>query len=163
MWFADPTGKALGRIDMSGHTTYYIPSNTSGSRTLGVVSGVDGNPIFTGWDGTNNYVGKVVLWVPSHVTPQAVTATHGNSFTATLATFSDYELVHSWSFAATIHWGDGSSSKGQVVQTSSSSPRQFKIVGSHTYSGSGNYPIHIDVQEPGDKYSFGANATASIQ
>jgi len=133
------------------------------SRFNCVVSGVDGNPIFTAWDGTSNYVGKVVLWVPSHVTPQAVTATHGNSFTATLATFSDYELVHSWSFAATIHWGDGSSSKGQVVQTSSSSPRQFKIGGSHTYSASGNYPIHIDIQEPGDKYSFGANATASIK
>jgi virginiamycin B lyase len=163
MWFTDPIGKALGRIDMSGHTTYYVPSTTSGSYTIGVVSGVDGNPIFTAWDGTRNYVGKIVLWIPGHVTPHAVTASHGKSFTATLATFSDYELVHSWSFAATIHWGDGSSSKAQVAQTSSSSPRQFTIVGSHTYSGSGNYPIHIDVQEPGDKYSFGANATASIQ
>ena len=163
MWFADPLGKALGRIDMSGHTTYYIPSNTSGARTFGVVSGVDGNPIFTATDGTNSYVGKVVLWVPSHVTSQAVSATHGSSFSATLAIFSDYELVHSWSFKATIHWGDGSSSQGKVVQTSSSSPRQFKIVGSHTYSGSGNYPSHVDVQEPGDKYSFGADATASIK
>ena len=163
MWFADPIGKALGRIDMSGHTTYYIPSTTSGSVTIGVVSGVDGNPIFTASDGTSNYVGKVVLWVPSRVTPQAVTATHGNSFTATLATFSDYELVHSWSFTPTIHWGDGTSSKGQVILTLSSSPRHFKIVGSHTYSGSGNYSIHVDVQEPGNKYSFAANTTASIK
>lgn len=161
MWFADPVGKALGRIDMSGHTTYYIPSNTSGARTFGVVSGVDGNPIFTASDGTSSYVGKVVLWVPSKVTPQAITATHGSSFTATLATFSDYELVHSWSFTPTIHWGDGTTSKGQVIQTSSSSPRHFKIVGSHTYAGSGNYSIHVEVQEPGDKYSFAANTTAS--
>ena len=163
MWFSDPMGKALGRIDMSGHTTYYIPSTTSGSRTTDVVSGVDGNPIFTGWDGTKNYVGKVVLWVPGNVTPQAVTTTHGSSFSATLATFSDYELVHGWSFTPTIHWGDGTSSKGQVILTSSSAPRHFKIAGSHTYSGSGNYSIHVDIQEPGDKYSFAANTSATVK
>lgn len=163
MWFADPIGKALGRIDMSGHTTYYIPSTTSGSVTIGVVSGVDGNPIFTASDGTSNfYVSKVVLWVPSNVTPQAVAATHGGSFTATLATFSDFELVHSWSFTPTIQWGDGTSSKGQVVQTSSSSPRQFKIVGTHTYSAPGSYSIHVNVQEPGDQYQFPADTTASV-
>jgi len=163
MWFTDPLGKALGRIDMSGHITYYIPSTTSGSYTIGVVSGVDGNPIFTAWDGTSNYVGKVVLWVPSNIMPQAITATHGSSFTASLATFSDYELVHSWSFTPTIQWGDGTSSKGQVIQTSSSSPRHFKIVGSHTYSASGRYSIYVNIQEPGDKYSFSADTTASVK
>jgi hypothetical protein len=163
MWFADPLGKALGRIDMSGHTSYYIPSNTSGARTFGVVSGVDGNPIFTGTDGTNGYIGKVVLWVPRNVTAQAVSATHGSSVTATLATFSDNELVHGWSFTPSVSWGDGITSKGQVIQTSSSSPRQFKVVGSHTYSAAGSYPIRVSISEPGDQYAFSANTTASVK
>ena len=162
MWFADPVGKALGRIDMSGHPTYYIPSMTSGSATIGVVSGVDGNPIFTGTDGTSWYIGKVVLWVPGNIMPQAVRAAHGTSFTATLATFSDYELVHGWSFTPQIHWGDGGISNGQVVQISSSSPRQFKVVGSHTYAAPGSYSIHVDINEPGDQYSFPADTTASV-
>jgi virginiamycin B lyase len=163
MWFTDPVGKALGRIDMSGHTTYYIPSNAAHSFTHSVVSGVDGNPIFTGFDGTNDYVAKVVLWVPSKPAPQAVNATHGTSFTATLATFSDKELVHGWTFTPWIYWGDGTSSKGEVVQTSSASPRQFKIVGSHKYGAAGSYSIHVDVHEPGDQYWFGANTTASVK
>ncbi len=49
-------------------------------------------------------------------------------------------------YAATIYWGDGSSSAGTVVN---SGGENYTVLGSHTYSEEGNYTLTVNVSQPG--------------
>lgn len=48
------------------------------------------------------------------------------------------------SYQATIDWGDGTVSAGQVIATGT--PQNFEILGSHTYAEEGNYTLTVSVK-----------------
>ncbi len=58
-----------------------------------------------------------------------------------VAVFTDSSGAPLSSYTATIFWGDGSSSAGQVVATST--PNTFLILGSHTYAEEGDYTLSV--------------------
>jgi hypothetical protein len=66
---------------------------------------------------------------PITATGQAVTATEGQSFSGTVATFTDPDTNATASeYSATIDWGDGNTSTGTI----SGSGGSFSVSGSHT-------------------------------
>lgn len=79
--------------------------------------------------------------------PQDVTATENVGFTnAPLAqVVNNNELTPPTDFAATIDWGDGSQSAGQLTGTSG----VFTLSGSHTYAEDGSYTVKSVVSDPG--------------
>jgi hypothetical protein len=64
------------------------------------------------------------------------------------------------SYSATIDWGDGATSTGQVVANPNGA---FNVTGSHTYSQGGSYATHVLVSDANGNLSsaFGSVATAS--
>jgi hypothetical protein len=75
----------------------------------------------------------------------------GQTFTATIALFSDTdESTSASSFTATINWGDWMTSPGTIYGEDGS----FSVVGTHTYSSFGNFPVSV-------KITLGSPVTAS--
>jgi subtilisin-like proprotein convertase family protein len=72
---------------------------------------------------------------------QTVTATAGQAFTGTVATFADY--TGSGSLSALINWGDGHTSQGQVVSAGNG---QYQVVGTNTYAKAGTYTIQVKIE-----------------
>jgi hypothetical protein len=60
-----------------------------------------------------------------------------------VATFFDDSGVPLTSYSATLDWGDGTVTSGQVIATST--PNVFDILGSHTYLEEGNYTLTVSV------------------
>ncbi len=58
------------------------------------------------------------------------------------------------SLSATIDWGDGNQSSGTVTGSAGS----YNVSGSHTYSGSGHYPVTVTLN---DQYGSAVLATAT--
>jgi uncharacterized protein (TIGR03118 family) len=70
-----------------------------------------------------------------------------------VATFTDTDpTVTSSSFLATIDWGDGSSSAGEITQDAS---HVFHVSGGHTYAEQGSFPIGVTI-------GFGNGQTISL-
>ena len=77
----------------------------------------------------------------------------------TVASFTDSDTANSPSdFAATITWGDGSTSAGTV----SGGAGAFSVTGSHTYAGAGSDPVAVTLADDGGGASATANSTAQI-
>ncbi len=72
---------------------------------------------------------------------QTVTATVGQSFTGTVASFADY--TGSGSLSALVNWGDGQTSQGQVVNEGNG---QYQVVGTHTYAAAGTYTMQVQIE-----------------
>jgi hypothetical protein len=67
-----------------------------------------------------------------HATGVVLTATAGQSFTGTVATFTDTNTsAMAGNFTATIDWGDGTTSTGTVAADPNGG---FDVTGTHTYS-----------------------------
>lgn len=92
----------------------------------------------------------------------SLTATAGISFTATVASFTDANpnatiTDFSTLSAATIDWGDGTSSVGTVV----SSGNAFNVIGTHTYLAAGTPAITVHIADEGGS-TADATSTASV-
>jgi hypothetical protein len=86
----------------------------------------------------------VVLAEPGPARP-AVGATAGVPVTPVLDTFSDTDpSTTPASYAATIDWGDGIESPGQVA---SGPGGTFVVTGSHTYPAAGSYTAEVTVDD----------------
>ena len=96
---------------------------------------------------TTTITGTAMVAVAPLVNGQsiAVGAVTGVSFAnVPVATFQDSGVPESTTdYAATITWGDSSSSAGNIVYTSAT--QTFTVLGSHTYATSGTFPISIQV------------------
>ncbi len=88
--------------------------------------------------------------VPAKITDAAITALAspvssvvGQGFTSVVSTLTtDNVYARSAEFAATINWGDGTTSNGSVVGGGGS----FSVVGSHVYlSRSTGFPVNVSV------------------
>lgn len=76
-----------------------------------------------------------------------VTATAGGQFDDLLAVFTDSEGgTSSGSYLITIAWGDGASTAGAAVPSSTAG--QFGVTGGHIYTAAGSYSIVITVLAP---------------
>ena len=76
----------------------------------------------------------------------AITPTAEQPFTGTVATFTDtIAATLSSAFSASINWGDGSASGGNV----SGSAGSFSVSGTHTYAAPGQYPVTTTISGPG--------------
>lgn len=80
----------------------------------------------------------------------------GSAFNGQTATFTDSDTTES-GFAASIDWGDGTSSTGTVSGGSGS----FAVSGSHTYADEGSYFVKTTLTKSGTTVA-NANATATV-
>jgi hypothetical protein len=84
---------------------------------------------------------------------RGVSSTEGAAVQATVATFTDRNGFATVSdFTATITWGDGSTSAGQIAKNPAGG---FAVTGAHTYAEKGSYTLAVAVTDDG-----GATATA---
>jgi hypothetical protein len=82
------------------------------------------------------------------------TANAGDSFSGTVATFSDGDPAGTAAdYSATIAWGDGTSSEGTV----SADGAQFVVSGTHTWSSGGDFAAQVSISDSG-----GATASTSF-
>jgi hypothetical protein len=169
IWFSDSGAKHIVRVSpATGLMTYFEPIGLDQFSVLKAISSAsDGELYFTGTKadatGINPGVGKIPLWVPQHTVGTNIYPTHRRLFSGSVASFSDFETINGTFFGATIHWGDGTASKGTVTRVVNGSPSEFKVHGSHTYAKKGKFVLTINVSEPGDQYSFVMRAVASVQ
>jgi len=73
-------------------------------------------------------------------TPKTFSVPSGVSFTTTVASFSDTLTSNvAGDFLATIDWGDATTSAGTI----SGGGGAFQVSGTHTYAGSGTFPVTV--------------------
>ena len=89
---------------------------------------------------------------PLTATGLSLAATEGQSFSGTVATFSD-PGGDAASYTASIAWGDGSTTSGTVSGTN--------ILGSHSYAEEGNYPFTVTLFDDGGS-SVTVTGTATV-
>jgi hypothetical protein len=90
-----------------------------------------------------------------------ITPTAAQSFTGTVATFTDtgYPANVASDFTASINWGDGTVTPGTV----SGGPGTFSIAGTHTYASPGFLPLTVVMTDnPPGTASATATGTANI-
>lgn len=88
-----------------------------------------------------------------------ITATEGSTFSGQLATFTDsFTGTPASGFLATIDWGDGTTSSGQVAGANGT----FTVSGSHAYQTEGSSPITVTVSDDGGTASATASTTAAV-
>ncbi|WP_243361842.1 PEP-CTERM sorting domain-containing protein [Fundidesulfovibrio terrae] len=85
----------------------------------------------------------------------------GAAFTnVTVATFSDLNPGALADYTAAIHWGDGTTSPGDITSGGGGS---FTVTGSHTYADEGNYSYSTDVTfSPLPLTAIGISETAGV-
>jgi hypothetical protein len=87
-----------------------------------------------------------------------VSATEGASFSGTVATFTDPDPNSTaGEYAATIDWGDASSSAGTI---SGPTGGPFTVSGTHTYTQEGSYTVTVTISDV-DTPSNTATATST--
>jgi Bacterial Ig-like domain (group 1) len=148
-----------GTTNAKGEATFTYKGEKAGEDTI-VASFKDK----TGATDESNAVKKT--WKPEgdqaiSATGTTVSGTEGASFSGTVATFTDPDTSATASeYAATIEWGDGSSSTGTV----SGSDGSFAVSGEHTYADEGSYEIKVtisDVDNEGNKATAGSTANVA--
>jgi PKD repeat protein len=82
------------------------------------------------------------IWVASG---DLLFQTQGQTFTATVATFSYANPTATASiFTAAINWGDGATSAGTIQPNGYGG---FNVVANHTYSRAGTYTVHVGLKD----------------
>jgi hypothetical protein len=88
-----------------------------------------------------------------------VAAVEGTSFSGPVAIFGDTDPGGTLSdYAATINWGDGTTSSGTVAVNGTSG---FVVNGTHTYAEEGAFPVSVTINDSGGS-SIGAFGTARV-
>lgn len=84
----------------------------------------------------------------------------GTSTRTALATVSDGDVPASSDLSATIGWGDGSQSAGNLVPVTGQ-PGQFTLYGTHSYADEGSYVQTLSVAD-NDTGTVSATSTAQV-
>ncbi len=103
-----------------------------------------------------------VSLAPLVVRGEAVDASQGQAFANKEVTlFLDKDpTLNAVNFTATIDWGDGMPpTAGQIAQTSAG---LYQVTGSHTYLGTGGFPIVVTINDPADDLSATNANDASV-
>jgi hypothetical protein len=116
-----------GGFDILGSHTYRHAGNKNVTVTINGLGGGTVNTTLTA------PIANAVL----NASGKTVNATEGTSFTGTLASFTDANTFASAAdFAATITWGDGSTSAGTIAAGDSAG--SFVVTGTHAYDHAGD-------------------------
>jgi streptogramin lyase len=149
LWFTEDNTDNIGRITPAGAITEFsVP--TLNSALDGITAGPDGNIWFT--DYRNSKIGLLQL-PPLTATATTISATEGAPFSGVVGSFTDPDIQGTPSdFQATINWGDGTKTAGQISEDAS---HTFYVTGSHTYAeyGSG-LKVSVSIAD-----EYGRNAT----
>jgi hypothetical protein len=140
-----------GSFSVSGSHTYAEEGSYTVTTTLGDID----TPAITVTATSTATVADATL------TAGALTlgaATEGSGATSASFAFSDANAgATAADFAATITWGDGSSSPGTVTADGTG----FKVAGSHAYADEGSYPVTVTVLDEGGS-TVAATDTATV-
>jgi hypothetical protein len=144
------TADPAGGFDVSGTNTYA----ESGNFPINV-DVLD----FGGGSQSINNTAKVAE-APLTVTGAAgLTASTGIQFTGVVASFTDAAPGSlATDFTATISWGDGNTSAGTIVATSTG----FNVVGTNTYAVPGRFTIQITIQDEGQALATASTASSNV-
>jgi streptogramin lyase len=77
----------------------------------------------------------------------ALSAIAGQSFTATLASFTTAAPAVAVNQTATISWGDGSKPSAGVITSSGTGTLTISVAGTHTYAKGGTFHLHVVVTQ----------------
>lgn len=89
----------------------------------------------------------------------SLNTTEGQSFSGTVATFSDGDTSQPvLNFTASVDWGDGS---GPTAASVTGSAGSFTVSGTHTYAEAGNYTVTVSVSDT-DGESVTTTGTATV-
>ena len=141
------TSTGPGAYSVAGTHTYAEDGSYTVTTTIDDASDASITPVSST---ANVQEGAFVL---SGVPP--ITVVEGQPFNGTVATFSDPGSSDPPSdYTASIDWGDGTTTAGDITSTGSSS---FAVTGSHTYADELNGEINVTVGEPGVGFTLGPN------
>ncbi|HEV2413810.1 MAG TPA: hypothetical protein VGX27_03315 [Candidatus Dormibacteraeota bacterium] len=169
--FAAPTAVTVFLTDNHCQVTYFSDGTpvdhviVSGSNPF-LLRFADGggnceraNATFNVFQGCNFCVTLTIVDAPINATGKSVSAVEGAGANLAVATFTDPDSAATAAgYAATISWGDGTTSSGVITGTTS-----FAVAGSHIYAEEGNYSISTtitDVDSPSN--SATATSTANV-
>ncbi|MFI5313083.1 MAG: hypothetical protein ACHQ06_02855, partial [Candidatus Dormibacteria bacterium] len=103
--------------------------------------------------------GTVSVVTPMTLSATSISGGEGTPISGVVATFSDnLGADPAANYAATITWGDGTSSPGTVA---SAGGTNYTISASHVYGDEGSYPLTVGVTDT-DGYQASGGATATI-
>ena len=124
-----------GGYDIAGSHTYAGPGSYNVSITLADVTGYTVHGSST----------AVVAVAPLHTSPEAVSANAGIAYSGVVATFSDGDPFDTLvDYAATINWGDGTTSTGTVGVDPAGG---YEVIGSKTYASTGSYAVTVTIAD----------------
>jgi hypothetical protein len=154
--WGDGTPTTAGTISVSGGTFTVSGDHTyaeEGSPTVTVT--------ITDAGGANTTVtaAATVADAPLFASSGDLSVTEGASFSGVLAFFADTDPNGSASdYGATIAWGDGSTSAGQIDALGGG---YFTVSGGHTYAEEGSFPFSITITDAGHATAT-AGGTAAV-
>ena len=148
---------AIGAFTISGDHTYTQNSTSQAGGAFPLTISVT-DPNGTVRSATTT---ATIASAPITADSSNVSASAGQSFSATIATFSDSDTSQTPSdFTATIDWGDGQVSAGQIVVDP---VEGFDVVGSHTYTTVGTAGITVIIADNSSGASSTICSTATIE
>jgi len=172
----DVVSLALTAADADGALLTYsetgLPDGLSLDPDLGVISGVIADDAVqpapyvvtvTAADGNGIAASQTFDWVVNDAAPavtgDAISQTQGaGDDTFTVASFTDPDLnAQASDFTATINWGDGQSSQGEV----DGSGNAFTVSGDHVYLEPGTFTVGVTVTDAAGGTGT-ASATATV-
>jgi len=124
----------------SDPVTFLLPG------TYNWVASYSGDPGSGNLASANKCGSEQVIVVESPISARGTTfsATEGQPFTASVATFTDPDTnATAADYSATIDWGDGATSAGTI----SGSTGNFAVSGTHTYKEEGQYHVTVTVTD----------------
>ncbi|HET8980289.1 MAG TPA: hypothetical protein VFN87_19210 [Solirubrobacteraceae bacterium] len=152
---SSPSG---GELVISGSHTYAeegtYDASVSGSWTCNVDTG-------TAYPFSAAFTVQVTDAALS-VTAVGISATAGQQFAGTVATFADGDPGGTASdYTATIDWGDGTAASAGTVRPVLGTPGGFAVTASHTYARANDYFLTVTVADAGGS-RVSVNTSASV-
>ncbi len=156
--WGDSTSTTAQIVSLGGNQ-YYVELPTGTSKTYATIGTYNISVVIT--DGTHSVtatstatIGGVPIVASQNVAVQPLL---GPIVLNTVATFTANNASNANWFRATINWGDGTTSSGLVVKTSTG---HYLILGLHIYARKGTYHITTSILDTPENET--ATATASI-
>ena|GEM_PF-901938 len=133
-------GKVLGGVELFYVTGDHSYDNPGAYTVRVIVASRD--------DGASKVTGRILVLAADAI--QGGLTTHpvndeaqvGEDYSGTVATFSDPdESDEAEDFTATIDWGDGKQSEGEISEVDG----EFEVTGDHTYQQSNDYLVYVTI------------------
>jgi hypothetical protein len=149
-------GTGTSPTDANGQASFTYSSSVAGTDTLQASEGTGDNEIFS------NPVD--VTWDAGiSAQPTTFAATEGQSFTGTVASFTDSDAnATAGEYSATVDWGDGSplDTTATITQNADGS---FSVNGTHTYAEEGTYTVKVTITDTDNASNTATvNSTANV-